>query len=155
MHFCIGFPSNHRKALQGQFEWSTENRHLTVKSRTKQTDAPSKSLHWNRSSPYHPTVHCSRSAESPAGQESDPWDPPRWSQNDYVSSAESSPTVGSSGQVEAQCWKRLVFLLLTLTWIRPWLMSGGERSERSNAPDCTTTLVPDLLRPRNCVRACE
>ena len=61
---------------------------------------------------------------SPAGHKNNRSDPPHWSHNDYVSRDEYSPTVGSRGRVEAQRWRRPVSLLLTLTLLRLWLISG-------------------------------
>lgn len=61
---------------------------------------------------------------SPAGHKNNPSDLPHWSQNDFVSRDEYSPTVGSGGRAEARCWKRLVSLLLTLTLTRLWLVLG-------------------------------
>ena len=61
---------------------------------------------------------------SPAGHKNNPSDLPHWSQNDFVSRDEYSPTVGSGGRAGARCWKRLVSLLLTLTLTRLWLVLG-------------------------------
>lgn len=64
------------------------------------------------------TSHCG-SLWRPAGHKNNPSDLPRWSQNDFVSRDEYSPTAGSGGWVGARCSKLLVSLLLTLTFDSP------------------------------------
>ncbi|TNN59197.1 hypothetical protein EYF80_030570 [Liparis tanakae] len=72
-------------------------------------------------------------------------DPPHRSQNDYMSRDEYSPTVGSSGRLEARRWKRLVSLLLTLTLTGPRAIWG--EAESKQCPDCTAVLSPDAAGP--------